>query len=242
MKNEFDNFAQNYSAGMNQPIKKILTKTVDDFFNLKVDWLLNYLTRSPLTSPMLQGSIKFLDFGCGIGSFLKALEQYDLVWEMAGCDVSKEMLKWAKDILGDKYLSKLFRLDNNSTGLPESYYDLIVVNSVFHHIPPTKRGKIFQKLHSALKPGGYLIIFEHNPANPLVKLIVSRTDIDKNAVLVHPQEIINNFKTNDFDFISLDYIIFFPPRFRNKLLIMVEKNFSFLPWGGGYATVGKKIK
>ena len=241
MDNEFDYYAKNYSYGLEQPIKRLLGKTAQDFFILKVKRLLSYLEKFPLTANEPSAAIRFLDFGCGTGLLIKTLEKYNLGWAMAGCDVSEKMLNQAKNILGEKYSSQLFLLDNDLNNLPKNYYHLIVANNVFHHIKPEKRNETLEKLHSALQTNGCLVIFEHNPLNPLVRWMVKKTGIDKNAILINPREIINGLKINNFNFLYLGYIMFFPPRFKSKTIDLIEEKMSFWPGGGQYLVVGQKM-
>jgi len=89
-----------------------------------------------------------------------------------------------------------------------------------------------------LVPGGNLIIFEHNPFNPMTRLVVKRAVIDKNAVLLYPKEVFDRFNKASFANCKLEYLMFLPPRM--KVFIGIERYLRWCPLGAQYAAVGRK--
>lgn len=234
---EFNNYAKNYNYGLDNPLKKIFGNKPDDFFKIKINWLLNLIKQ---TGAKEYKRLEILDFGCGTGLFLKRINDLKLNINLSGADTSKAMLNEAQKILTGHSNSKLHLISDND--LPPNHFDIIIVSSVLHHINKSARQATINYLTTLLKKDGYLIIFEHNPLNPLTNLIVKTTKIDQNAILLSPPEILNYLKKNyKIKFINLDYIMFFPPRFNYNFINFLEKKFIKLPFGGQYVVTIKKI-
>ncbi len=109
---------------------------------------------------------------------------------------------------------------------------------VFHHISPDKQKETVLKLKSLLKKNGHLIVFEHNPYNPLTRLAVFRCEFDKDAILISPNKMKKLFIQSGFINISKYYILYFP--FRSYYQNLIENFFQFLPLGAQYYMIGKK--
>ena len=63
-----------------------------------------------------------------------------------------------------------------------------VTAGVYHHVPVAERARLTNEVKRVLKPGGIFCIVEHNPYNPATRMIVSRTPIDANAILLPRRE------------------------------------------------------
>ena len=69
---------------------------------------------------------------------------------------------------------------------------------------------ILNELHRILKPGGVIIIFEHNPLNPLTRYAVNTCPFDENAKLISANKMKEKLITSGFKNIEINYRIFFP--------------------------------
>ena len=64
---------------------------------------------------------------------------------------------------------------------------------------------------SFLKEGGSLVIFEHNPLNPLTQVVVANSPIDKDARLIRKSKLIAKLTTIESRLeIKSGYSVFFP--------------------------------
>src|SRR5208282_4801547 len=90
---EFDAFAPNYDAGMDNPLKRLVGESADDFMALKVSWLLENLRRAGLVGErQSDDNLELLDYGCGAGLLLRHLRRAQFPGRLRGCDVSAAML------------------------------------------------------------------------------------------------------------------------------------------------------
>ena len=232
---EFDRYAHGYSGGNEAPLKRLFGENLDQFIYVKAKWLWNYLVQEK-KSP--NKGYHLLDYGCGTGEMLKWLKIFGFPGHMHGADVSRSMLDEAEK-RWDTFQKPIFScIGETKTNFDDNSFEYIVATCVFHHIEPYIRDEVLQEIRRILVPGGKLIIFEHNPFNPMTRFIVRRAAIDKNALLLYPKEIRFRFHKNMLSICRLDYLMFFPPSI--KFFQRFEKYLGWCPMGAQYAVVGEK--
>lgn len=232
---EFDEHAEGYEAGMDNPLKALAGDSADDFVAVKVRWLLRRwpeLASSP--------GLEILDYGCGIATLLRLLREAGVPGRLTGTDVSTGMLREAARIWPASSLPPLFRLqDGTATGLPPATFDLIIVSAVLHHVPMHLRTGVYGELHRLLRPGGRLVVFEHNPWNPVTRFVVARTPIDRHAILLPPPEVTAALTAGGWREVRARHLMFLPPRW-GAVATAAERLFGWLPMGGQYAVTASK--
>lgn len=234
---DFNKFARNYSGGNEDPLKRLFGENLNQFIYVKAKWLWNYLHRSQ-DEPILNENDHLLDYGCGTGEMLTWLKIFGFPGKMHGADVSPAMLDEAEKrwrINGKPLFSCI---GETKTDFADNSFSCIVAACVFHHIQPEKRDVVFQEIKRILAPGGIIVVFEHNPFNPLTRLIVKRSVIDKGVRLLYPSEIMDRFTRAHLTDFLLEYIMFFPPKI--KMLNGLENYLNWCPLGAQYAAVGRK--
>jgi len=231
---EFDEYAGDYNAGMENPIKRLLGSSADDYIDVKAKWLIRYLEKDNRGLP--DKPMRMLDFGCGLGVLLRAVHRRGFKGSLHGCDVSEQMLQRAEKMVGS--IADFTLISENEVPFQDDTFDVVVASSVLHHIPSADRDRYYKELIRILAPGGALVVFEHNPRNPLVRWVVSRTPIDKNAVLLDSSEVQQAFKHFQMLNVDCQYILFMPPRF--KCMQSLERHLIQVPLGGQYAVSGLK--
>src|SRR5947208_205246 len=117
-------------------------------------------------------------------------------------------------------------------------YDGVTSVCVLHHIEPAARLGAVRELIRVLKPGGRLVVFEHNPFNPATRWLVARAPIDANAQLLPAAGCARLLSLSGAEHARTDYVLFFPPRLRR--LWSLERFLARLPLGGQYVVVGRK--
>jgi hypothetical protein len=118
-------------------------------------------------------------------------------------------------------------------------YEVIVLANVLHHVSPNSRRGLLKEISSRLARHGKIVVFEHNPLNPLTRQAVSRCPFDKDVQLLPSRETCGYFR-DDFEGLSRDYIVFFP-RWLSRLRPF-EGSFGWCPLGAQYVVVASKLR
>ena len=232
---EFDSYAKGYDSGMDNPLKRLVGDGADDFIAVKVRWLLRWW-------PELRGrsDLSILDYGCGVATLMRLMRTAGISARMTGTDISKGMLWEAANLWPEGFAPPVFRVQSGAeTGLPPNQFDLVVVSAVLHHVSLDQRISVYTELHRVMKPGGRLVVFEHNPWNPVTRLVVSRTPIDANAILLPSPEVTSALRLGGWKDIRTRYLMFLPPRL-GVVARAAERMFCRLPLGGQYVVAACK--
>ena len=107
--------------------------------------------------------------------------------------------------------------------------------NVFHHVEPIERKETLLKIKMLLKPGGKIIIFEHNPLNPVTRYIVSQCPFDKDAEIILRRKFLKLTADCGLKTDGKKYILFFP--WSPKIFRKMEKLLGFMPLGAQYMLV-----
>ncbi|MBN1779164.1 MAG: class I SAM-dependent methyltransferase [Candidatus Buchananbacteria bacterium] len=105
-------------------------------------------------SAYIKPSDRILDVGCGNGRLVELFKSVNVNY--TGLDISEELIKIAQA----KYPDRNFMI-GNLVDLPDfaTQFDSVFAIASLHHIPSEKlRNQALEKIASALKPGGYLIM------------------------------------------------------------------------------------
>ena len=175
---------------------------------------------------------KVLDYGCGVGLLAAALLQLSPRAQLTGFDVSAPCLH----SIGEP-LRSAATWSSEPVELADCY-DLIVISNVLHHVVPAERDSLLGELANRLKSGGKLLIFEHNPLNPLTRWVVAHCAFDDDAVLLWPRETQARLRTAGLQSQGCDYLAFFPQRLAR--FQPAERHLAGLPLGAQYMAVGHK--
>lgn len=129
------------------------------------------------TAPLL------LDVGCGIGRMHPLLAP--ITGRLSGCDVSGESLERARAANANVD----YRI-SGASDLPfaDAAFDVTLATCVFHHVAPADRPGLLAGMVRVTRPGGLVILIEHNRWNPLTRLAVARCPFDHDAVLLDAAE------------------------------------------------------
>ena len=227
MSAEFDRYAGHYEDLLRDPIRDRFAASAE-FFHLR-KWLLiqDFFRRRSIRPKELS----WLDVGCGRGELLhlgKAHFQTTM-----GCDPSAEMLRQCGG-LSVSHQPEPARLPFDGRS-----FDFITAACVYHHLGPVERPALTNEARRVLRPGGLFVIFEHNPANPATRLVVSRAPVDSQAVLLRARESRGLMKAAGLAPLATLYYLYLPQRlfeFAGKL----ERLLTRVPLGGQYAVFGEK--
>ena len=231
---EFDRHAASYDGGLDNPVKRLMGNSADQFIAVKARWLLR---REP---GLKTGGLAVLDYGCGAGDFMRVLATLGARADWQGCDVSAGMLaeaerRWPAG-LGPP--PRLAAQQAAAAPFDDRSFDVVLVSAVLHHVPPPERPAVWRELVRLLKPAGRLYVFEHNPRNPLVRWVVARTPIDANAILLDPVEVRQGVRQAGGIVRATDYLMFMPPGL--PALAPIDRLLTGLPLGAQYVVAARK--
>jgi SAM-dependent methyltransferase len=235
---EFDQFAVNYNAGMENPVKKLVGDNPDIFIEVKARWLLANLAK-PAARPKLAATpARLLDFGCGAGLFLQVLRRLGFAGVLHGCDISSGMLAEAVRTWSEGALPVFDSFVSGKLPYADATFDVVLASAVFHHIAPGDRQVSYTEMARVLKPGGRCYVFEHNPYNPVTRWVVARTPIDRHAILLPSREASTGLTEGGIRNVGVENLMFFPPKWRWARPL--ENALRWLPFGGQYVVFGEK--
>ena len=226
---DFDEFSQDYNEVLNKSIA-LSGEDSDFFLDLKMKLLQHYFKKSA------QRRVDILDYGCGTGRAAAVIAKYFPQSKYVGIDPSEKSITVARK----NYPEQSFHVLNGALNLGERTFDIVFAAVVFHHIQRGQQVTTLQQIYQSLKPGGYFVLFEHNPYNPLTVRIVKNCPFDKDAVLLQPGYAKKLLKKANFKTRWLQYYFFFPKFL--SFLRPCETLLAELPLGAQYMLVGRKPK
>ncbi len=181
-------------------------------------------------------SLQVLDLGCGDGVSEIFMQQYFSNWRVEGIDVSKESIAMAKQ---KKLSNANFDVyDGINIPFADNSFDMVFVAGVLHHVEFSLHDAMMKEMKRVLKEGGRLLIYEHNPLNPLTKYLVRTCMFDKDAKLLRCDYLTKLLMKHGFTIRKKIFFIFIPPKGFLKKLVPFEKIFYWLPLGGKYFCEG----
>lgn len=219
---EFDGVAANYEQLIDENIR-ITGESSGYFANYKARYIAREIAPAAGT--------RLLDYGCGIGLLSKCLIRNMPRVHVDGFDPSPESLgRVAKDLRAQGvFTAKEIELGK--------CYDVIVISNVLHHVKPAERLELIERVSARLADDGKLVIFEHNPYNPVTRWAVSQCSFDVGAILLPPSETLGYLKAAGLC-VCRHYIVFFP-RFL-RWLRPLEPYLRMLPMGAQYVASGRR--
>lgn len=223
MEPRFDRLSGDYQELLKDPIRDRFVGQESQFFHVRKRDLIREFFRAKRIDP---AKLAYLDFGCGKGELLTLL-RHDFA-RAAGCDVSSEMMQSIEGIET--------RLQGNPLQIPfpDRSFDFITAVCVYHHVPPDARAALTAEVRRVLCPGGVFCIIEHNPYNPVTRLIVSRTPVDEDAILLNPGEARGLLRSQGFAVREQSYFLYVP-RSLYRSCAFLERLLKSVPMGGQYA-------
>ena len=200
----------------------------DFFLTAKVDLLREVFAESfgAETKPSL------LDVGCGVGKMHSLLQP--LVGSLSGTDLSTQSLERARI----EHPWAEYR-DGVDSKLPfaDASFDVATAVCVVHHVPPAAWTEFVREMRRVVRPGGRVVLIEHNPWNPLTRLSVARCPFDDDAVLLDSRRARRLMVDAGLSPEPARHFLVFPTG--HRLGRKVEAKISGLPVGAQYLVVGR---
>jgi hypothetical protein len=97
---------------------------------------------------------------------------------------------------------------------------------------------VFEEIRRVVKPGGVVMIYEHNPLNLLTVRAVRTCPFDENAILISARTLIARLTSAGFREVEVKYRVFFPKAL--SALRPLEAWLVKLPLGAQYYVQARK--
>jgi SAM-dependent methyltransferase len=144
--------------------------------------------RVALVRRMARPGAAVLDVGCGTGTLAAALRAAG--YDVYGVDASTGMLAqlsaagggaadWVAPVAGF----------GERLPLATDAFDVAITVATLHHISaPSRIAQVIGEMCRVTRPGGYVIVWDHNPKNPYWPLLMKRVPQDTGEERLVPQE------------------------------------------------------
>lgn len=225
---EFDSYRSTYNSQINS-IVAFSGKDLDFFTRVKAEYLCEILdAKLPGSAPL-----DVLDVGCGHGNIHGFLLGASRQLRLSGIDM-------AADVIADARASHpsvdYSVYDGRKLPYDDDSFDAAYAVCVMHHVPPAQWTDFLAEMRRVVRPGGLVVIFEHNPANPGTQYIVRTCPIDANAVLLGRRRLVKLASGAGLDRAHGRFILFTP--FQRRLFKWLDRRLGWLPLGAQYFVIG----
>ncbi len=225
---EFDGYVEQYDKDHRASIK-LSGEEPGYFADYKIRTLRHLATTWQLSAP------RILDFGAGIGASVPAFRTYFPDETVTLADVSEASLRFARETHGDREAQIAIR--DGRIAVESGSFDVVFTACVFHHIPHDEHNAWLSELRRIVRPGGRIVIFEHNPLNPLTLHAVRTCPFDVNAHLIKAGEMRRRVTAAGWQSAKVDFHVFFPAAL--SALRPLEQHLKWCPLGAQYACHAK---
>ncbi|MCR9140453.1 MAG: class I SAM-dependent methyltransferase [Alphaproteobacteria bacterium] len=225
---EFDKFAEEYTR-MHQENVRLSGEDIDFFAAYKINDMREVWSAAGEIEPK-----SILDFGGGIGVSAPHLRRVFPQTTVTIADVSRRSLEVAERRGVERVTTQHF--DGVTLPFEDGHFDIALAACVFHHIDAAQHVSLLAEIRRVLRHGGRLMVFEHNPWNPLTRHAVNTCPFDENAVLISGYDMQQRMRDAGFSDVSLTWRLFVPGALRG--LRPLEAWLGWFPLGAQYRAVG----
>jgi SAM-dependent methyltransferase len=226
---EFDRFADEYEVQHRRNIA-ITGESPDFFAAYKILETLNF------TSELSIPPAKILDFGSGIGNSIPFFRRFFPDVLLTCADASPRSIEMSRKRFPGQ--ERYMLINDNQIPHEDNAFDIVFSACVFHHIPHEDHRHWLTEMIRVARPGGLLVIFEHNPLNPLTVRAVNTCPFDQNAKLIRARTLIQSTTDAGWASPEVSYHLFFPRMLAG--LRPIEKHLSWFPLGAQYSARARK--
>ena len=223
---EFDRYKESYDDAVNSAIS-FSGQKVESFTRAKAGDLLRTVT-SRFDSPR---GLSLLDVGCGIGNYHPLLAP--VVGSVSGVDVSGACIAKAQERNPGVSYSVY---DGDQLPYPDRQFDVTFCICVLHHVPPDRWPRFVGEMRRVTRGGGLIVIYEHNPKNPLTRKVVRDCEFDRDAVLLTMAQTRDLITAAGCSDVVTSSILTLPPM--GGFVERLDGLFAKLPLGSQYRAVG----
>jgi ubiquinone/menaquinone biosynthesis C-methylase UbiE len=225
---EFDDYADSYTDAVQNSID-FCGQELEYFTRRKAEHLLEIMRRN-VGDP---ARLSVLDVGCGVGA-TDALLASD-VGDLHGVDMSSESVERARH----RNPTVTYRAyAGEELPYADASMDVAFAICVLHHVDVADRAAFVAELRRVVRPGGLVVVFEHNPYNPLTRKVVRDCPFDEGVVLIEQRTARNLLSEAGLRPFESRYIIYFP--FDKRFVAPVERKLGWLPLGAQHYVAARR--
>jgi SAM-dependent methyltransferase len=219
---KFDSYAADYAAVHGKNVA--MSGEDPEYFAVYKLRCLERLVGASFDEPVL-------DYGCGVGTVTVQLtKRFSTV---DGFDPSEQSVTAARASVPAAHFH------GDLAALPDDHYGLVIMSGVLHHIHPTERAEVLRQAARKLRPGsGRLVVFEHNPLNPLTRRAVATCPFDDDAILLWPWDARRLLVDAGLGEVNRRFIVFLPRAL--AALRWIEPHLGAVPLGAQMMLVGTR--
>lgn len=175
-----------------------------------------------------------LDVGCGLG--LQHPFLGGRLGRLTGVDIARKALDEAA-----RRNPQVHYVAYDGSRLPfdDGSFDVAFGMTLLHILPPVQRPGVVRELARVVRPGGLVVFFEHNPWNPLTRLVVRRAAFATDVVMLSRRESTALLRQAGLDTDASRYYAVFP--WRSELLRRFERRLGGVPLGAQYYVSGRRV-
>ncbi len=221
---EFDGFADEYYTQHSANIS-VTGERPEYFAEYKIAVLRGLMDQKRLRTD------RIIDFGSGIGASVAFFRKYFPASQLTCADASVRSMALSQSRFPGR--ESYLEIDSDAVPSTAASFDLAFSACVFHHIDHAEHGRWLRELRRTVAPGGALVIFEHNPYNPLTVRAVNTCPFDANARLIRASKLRAAATAAGWRDVEIRYHLFFPHML--AALRSAEPALAWLPLGGQYS-------
>jgi SAM-dependent methyltransferase len=139
--------------------------------------------RTQLVKELLPFGGLVLDVGCGTGQLAAAIASEG--FDVFGVDLSASMLAKARE----RGLAGTYSAITSTLPFADASFDLALTIATLHHLEIEERvAATVREMGRIVKRGGYVVLWDHNPANPYWPILMKRVPQDSGDERLVPLE------------------------------------------------------
>jgi SAM-dependent methyltransferase len=196
-----DRFHDSYSDEVERAIA-FAGRDHDFFVGAKIDELLSVI-RTHVGDPR---ELSFVDVGCGIGVAAPFLRGHVASFE--GVDVSSALVERARSL----HPWARFTVSGDRLPFDNGSFDVAFAFCVLHHVEREEQERLVAEMARVVRSGGAVVVAEHNPLNPLTRVVVYRCAFDEDVDLLTSGRVATLLATVGLRVVERRYILVFPSR------------------------------
>jgi SAM-dependent methyltransferase len=228
MKVDYDELRDSYASELDRAVS-FSGQDAHFYTRLKALALLD-LARRRLGEP---ARLSALDVGCGVGLTDRHLA--GRLGRLTGVDVAAAAVaEAARRNAGVRYEA----YDGRRLPFGDREFDLVFAVNVVQVVEPAERPGMVAEMARVARPGGLVVAFEHNPWNPLTRLVVRRCSFGGDARMLRRREARALLAGAGLEPDESRYVVFFP--WNGRRFRRLERRLGRVPLGAQYYVAARR--